>query len=123
MAEDQMALQLVTSVDIRVDHEVDGPVLVLGGDLDVRSTEVVRAAVYDHLQSAHVGVGSRVIVDISQVRSVDATALKMLAVASRWSHRYGARVVLRGACPAVRRMLHLTHLIRMIELDRESIPA
>lgn len=119
MAENQMA----TSVDIRVDHGVDGPVLVLAGDLDVRSTEVVRAAVYDHLQSVDVSVGSRVYLDISQVRSVDATALRMLAVASRWSHRYGARVVLRGAGPAVRRMMHLTHLIRVIELEREPIPA
>ena len=110
-----------TCVDISVDYGVDGPVLVLGGDLDVRSTSAVRAAVYQHLES--VPVGSRVVVDISQISSVDATALKMLAVASRWSHRYGARVVLRGACPAVRRMLHLTHLIRIIELEREPIPA
>lgn len=110
-------------VDIRVDISSDGPVLVLGGDLDVRSTGAVRAAVYDHLQEHGQEIGKRVIVDISEVRSIDATALKVLAVASRWSHRSGVRVVLRGACPAVRRMLHLTHLIRVVELEREPISA
>jgi hypothetical protein len=35
----------------------------------------------------------------------------------------GGSMVLRGACPAVRRMLHLTHLIRLVELERDPIPA
>lgn len=106
-----------------VDITTDGPLLVLGGDLDVRSTAEVRAAVYEHLREHGDDLDGRVVVDISEVRSVDATALKVLAAASRQAHRYGLRVVLRGACPAVRRMLHLTHLIRLIEVERDRIPA
>lgn len=101
----------------------DGPVLVLGGDLDVRSTGEVRAAVYEHLGVHGESLDGHVVVDISAVGSADATALKVLAAASRQAQRYGVRVVLRGASPAVRRMLHLTHLIRVIELEREPIPA
>ena len=38
------------------------------------------------------------------------TTLKMLAVANRVAEREGRRVVLRGASPGVRRLLHLAHL-------------
>ena len=104
-----------------VDISTDGPVLVLGGDLDVRSTGEVRTAVYDHLRVHGSDLDGRVVVDISRVESVDATALKVLAAASRQARRYGVRVILRGACPAVRRMLHLTHLIRLIEVERDPL--
>ncbi|UMG91992.1 STAS domain-containing protein [Nocardioides sp. TF02-7] len=97
----------------------DGSTLVLRGDFDVRSTSEVRNAVYD-LLDRHDG---HVTIDITQVDTVDVTALKVLAVASRFAHRDGRRIVLRGACPAVRRMLHLSHLIRFVELEREAIPA
>ncbi|WP_435771703.1 STAS domain-containing protein [Nocardioides sp. SYSU DS0651] len=103
----------------------DGPVLVLGGDLDVRSTFEVRAALHDHLAAFEgaADVTGEVVVDISGVHTADATALKVLAAASRRASRHGLRMVLRGASPAVRRMLHLTHLIRLVELDRELVPA
>ena len=83
----------------------------------------LRAAVHDHIRACGTDLISPVVIDISAVRSVDATALKVIAAASRQAQRYGVRVVLRGARPAVRRMLHLTHLIRLIELEREPIPA
>jgi anti-anti-sigma factor len=102
-----------------MDIMTDGPTLVLSGDFDVRSTGEVRNAVYDHLR-LHEGL---VTIDISRVDTVDLTALKVLAVASRTAHRNGRRIVLRGACPAVRRMLHLSHLIRFVELERDAIPA
>jgi len=101
----------------------DGTVLSLGGDLDVRSTFEVRAAVYDHLRALGEDLKGEVVIDLSGVRSADETALKVLAAATRQASRYGVRVVLRGACPAVRRMLHLTHLIRLVELERAPVPA
>ena len=91
-----------------------GAVLVLGGDLDVRSTAELRNALYEHLRVHGSYTDGRVLVDISEVTSVDATALKVVAAASRRARRRGGSVVLRGACPAVRRMLHLTHLIRLV---------
>lgn len=95
----------------------DGPTLVLSGDFDVRSTGEVRNAIYDHFHA----VDGTISIDISDVDNVDVTALKVFAAASRVASRSGRRIVVRGACPAVRRMLHLSHLIRLIELDREPI--
>ena len=102
-----------------MDIVTDGPTLVLDGDFDVRSTGEVRHAVYDLLR-LHEG---DVTIDMSGVDTVDLTALKVLAVASRFAHRGGQRIVLRGASPAVRRMLHLSRLIRLVELEREAVPA
>jgi len=90
----------------------DGPTLLLSGDFDVRSTGEVRNAVYDHLRSNDEGA-----------ITIDLTALKVLAVASRFALRDGQLIVLRGTCPAVRRMLHLSHLIRFFEIERDAIPA
>ncbi|MEV5000756.1 STAS domain-containing protein [Nocardioides sp. LML1-1-1.1] len=108
---------------ISTDLDTTGAVLVLEGDLDVRSTGEIRAALYEHLRVHGSYTGGRVVVDLSEVTSVDETALKVLAAASRRARRMGGSMVLRGACPAVRRMLHLTHLIRLVELERDPIPA
>ena len=109
--------------DVRIDPILGEPVLVLAGDLDVRSTARLRAAVYDHIRRCGTDLINPVVIDVTDVTSIDATALKVIAAASRQAQRYGVRLVLRGARPAVRRMLHLTHLIRLVELEREPIPA
>ncbi len=98
----------------------DGPTLVLSGDFDVRSTSEVRNAVYEHLRSHEAGW---VTIDMTEVETIDLTALKVLAVASRFALRGGQRIVLRGTCPAVRRMLHLSHMARFFELERMAVPA
>jgi anti-anti-sigma factor len=94
----------------------DGTVLVLGGDLDVRSTMDVRNAVYDLLAS----YDGDVVIDLSDVDSIDVTALRMLAVATRQALRDGHHLMLRGCSPAVRRMLLLSHLNRVVEVDRSG---
>lgn len=94
----------------------DGPTLVLRGDFDVRSTMEVRSAIYEHLE----GCDEDVVVDLTEVGSVDLTALKVLAFATREASRNGHHLVLRGCGPAVRRMLHLSRLIRVVELEREA---
>jgi anti-anti-sigma factor len=89
----------------------DGPVLVLSGDLDVRSTMEVRTAVRELL-----GSYDAVAIDLSQVESADVTALKMLAAATVQAIRDGHHLTLRAPSPAVRRLLHLTHLARVVEV-------
>ncbi|GAA1998163.1 MULTISPECIES: STAS domain-containing protein [Nocardioides] len=96
-----------------MDITTDGPTLALHGDFDVRSTFRVRTALYDHLD-AH----GQVVVDLTDVDTVDVTALKVLAFATRQASIEGHHLVLRGAGPAVRRLLHLSHLIRVVDLDR-----
>lgn len=102
-----------------MDILTDGPTLVLSGDFDVRSTMEVRTAIYEHLE----GHDQDVVVDLTQVDSVDVTALKVLAVATREAGRSGHHLVLRGCGPAVRRLLHLSRLIRVVELEREAATA
>lgn len=97
----------------------DGSTLVLSGDFDVRSTMEVRAAIHDQLQ----GREQDLVIDLSEVATIDVTALKVLAYASREASRSGHRVTLRGCGPAVRRMLHMTRLIRFCAVEREAISA
>lgn len=98
----------------------DRPTLVLSGAFDVRNTLEVRAALYDHIEST---VGYEVVVDLSGVSSVDLTALKVLAVATRATQRQGRQLRLRGCRPAVRRLLHLSHLFPLVDVEREPISA
>ena len=103
-----------------MDITVDGSTLVLSGDFDGRSTSQVRSAIYDHLAAQ--GEGD-VHIDLSDVRVFDLTALKVLAVATRQASRSGQHLTLRGCGPAVRRLLHISHLIRVVELEREAATA
>ena len=92
----------------------DGPTLVLSGAFDARSTWEVRTAVYELLGS----YDGDVVIDLSEVDAADVIALKVLAAASRQAVREGHHLSLRGCTPAVRRLLHLSHLIRVVELER-----
>ena len=102
-----------------MDMRTHGTTLVLHGDFDARSTGEVRGALYDLLE----GHERDVVVDLSDVACVDGTALKVLAAASRYAGQGGDRLTLRGCGPAVRRLLHLSRLMRLVELDREPVPA
>jgi len=102
-----------------MDISNDGAILVLAGDFDVRSTMEVRTAIYEHLD----GCDHDMVVDLSGVDTVDVTALKVLAAATRSAERRGRHLTLRGAGPAVRRLLHISHLIRVVELERSAASA
>lgn len=92
--------------------------LYLSGGLDGRSTPEVRDALQASLAEHRV-----VVVDLSHVHAVDLTALRVLAFASTQAARSGQHVMLRGCSPAVRRMLHLSRLVRLVELEREPLSA
>jgi anti-anti-sigma factor len=98
----------------------EGSTLVLRGDFDVRSTLEVRNAVYAHLERHR---DADVVVDLTGVNAVDVTALRLLAVATRQAVREGHHLTLRGCGPAVRRMLHLSRLIRVVEVERVAATA
>jgi anti-anti-sigma factor len=99
-----------------MDILIDGPTLLLSGDFDVRSTWEVRIAIYELLE----GRDEDVVVDLTDVTTIDMTALKVLAAATRRAVRDGHHLRLRGCGPAVRRMLLLSHLFRVVEVERAS---
>jgi anti-anti-sigma factor len=102
-----------------VEIVTDGPTLVLSGDFDVRSTWEVRTALHSHLREHD----EDVVVDLTHVYAVDLTALKVLAYATREASRSGHHLTLRGCGPSVRRMLHISRLIRVVEVERHAASA
>jgi anti-anti-sigma factor len=96
-----------------MDMLTEGPTLVLSGDFDGRSTARVRHELHQRLAAPE----HEIVVDLTAVQSVDVAALRVLAFASHEASRTGHAVRLRGAGPAVRRMLHLTRLMRFVELE------
>lgn len=90
--------------------------IVLSGDFDARSTARVRSAIYDALDEHDADV----VVDLTDVDGVDVTALRVLAVATRRAVHDGHHLTLRGCNAAVRRLLHRSHLIRLVEVERVS---
>ncbi len=99
-----------------MDIVTDGPTLVLSGDFDARSTWEVRNALRERL----VGTEQDVVVDLTNVTFIDATATRVLAYASREAALSGNHVTLRGCGPAVRRMLHLSRLMRFVDVERAA---
>lgn len=96
-----------------------GTSLVLRGPFDVRCTWEVRQALYALMD----GPERDVVVDLTDVDSVDVTALRVLAVATRQAARRGGHLRLRGCTPAVRRMLHLSRLAAAVEVERTAVGA
>jgi anti-anti-sigma factor len=97
----------------------DGPTLVLHGDFDVRSTWEVRVAIYERLE----GPDDEVVVDMTGVTTIDITALRLLAVATRHAWLHGHHLTVRNPGPAVRRMAHLTRLAHAIEVEQAAASA
>ena len=96
-----------------------GPTLVMHGDFDVRSTFQVRTAIYECLE----GHDQDVVVDMSDVGTIDVVALRVLAVATRRATRSGQHLTLRNCGPSVRRMMHLSRLAHSFEVEREAATA
>jgi anti-anti-sigma factor len=99
-----------------MDVTSSGQILYLSGTFDVRSTAQVRDELYRHLDST----SGDVVVDLSRVESLDATALRMLAAATMIMERQHRGVRLTGCSPQLRRVLAFTRLRRLVQIDRRG---
>lgn len=86
--------------------------LVLTGRFDGRSTALVRELLYARIEE-----GGDVVVDLAAVDLLDVTALRLLAAASALLDREGRVLILRGCGPAVRRLLAVSRLRSLLQVE------
>ena len=88
-------------------------VVHITGALDVTTLPRVR----EQLEQALAGRPGHVVVDLAACTFVDASALAVLLDLHRHLCRTGGALTLRGCCPRVLRLLSLTGLRRVFDLD------
>ncbi len=101
-----------------MDVTTEGAALVLAGRLDGRSTGVVRDVLQALMRDHH-----DVVVDLTDVESIDVNGLTMLAAASTLMEREGRHLTLRGCRPALRRVIAFTRIRSVLQVERQPVSA
>jgi anti-sigma B factor antagonist len=91
----------------------------IGSHLDVRNVGQVRTVLHQAIAAAD----GDVVVDMAGVEVIDAAGLGMLTAAHLRAERAGRHLVLRHCSDDIRRVLAVTHLNRVLYIDRLSLSA
>jgi anti-sigma B factor antagonist len=81
-------------------------VIVVGGELQQSTSELLRQAVKEALTDRPAGL----VIDLALVTFIDSSGLSALVAARHAGDRVGCRVSLSGVGPVLRRTLHTTGL-------------
>jgi anti-anti-sigma factor len=99
-------------------HSGPDNVVHLTGILDVRSVGDVRRTLNSVIESSD----GDVIVDLEEVDAVDATGLGLLVATHRRTQSLGRQLVLWHPMPSVIRILAVTRLHRVLNVERTPLP-
>ena len=102
---------------IRSQSPADQSVVHLSGILDVRSVGDVRQTLNDVIDTSD----GDVIVDLEDVDAVDATGLGLLVATHRRTQQLGRQLVLWHPVPSVVRILAVTRLHRVLNVERTPL--
>lgn len=94
----------------------DGTTLHIAGQVDGRCTHELRAALQRQLDDEP----GEIVLDLAEVDGVDLTALRMIAAVSRQAWLHGQEVRVRDCPPLVRRLLHLSHLRALVQMEDDA---
>ncbi|WP_045877349.1 STAS domain-containing protein [Pseudofrankia sp. DC12] len=101
---------------LRVSVEVTGPHAIVirpEGDIDYSSLEPLREALMD----ARMAGVSEIVVDLAEVGFLDSQGLAVILYAHRRQRSTGGRLVLRNLNDMARRLLHVTNLTAVLDVE------
>jgi anti-anti-sigma factor len=99
------------SGSVRVDGGL--AVVTLAGESDISTVAQLRTLVDEALAAG----GRRVLVDLAEVRFMDAGALAVFAAAAERLRKSGGELAVRGATPAIHRLFEVTGLTETLHVD------
>jgi anti-sigma B factor antagonist len=98
-------------IDLRLTSGPTGPVLSVRGELDTHTSRALRAGL-----AAAGPDGAEVVIDLSGVTFADSATLGVLVAEHKRLTAAGRTLVLSSPGPAVRRVLELSGLLRVLDV-------
>jgi anti-anti-sigma factor len=100
-----------TDPRLRTQHNDDHSLVMLGGEFDVASRDLLRLELHQALDACR---GDRLLIDLSTVEFMDCTVLGVLVRAHQQAGRLGVQLVLVDPPRQVRRLLEISQIDRLI---------
>ena len=92
------------------------PVVRIVGEVDMANSPAVKNTLAELVEGGHLAV----VVDLTEVTFMDSSGLHVLVETQRRLSEFGGKVVLRRPRPAVGRLLEVTGITAIFELEDDS---